>query len=158
AYGMPCADEAAIWHVADAARCREFIERRSGGLDTLVGERGLKLSGGERQRLAVARALLKNAPILVLDEATSSLDSEAEAAIQEALMRLMRGRTVIAIAHRLSTIVGMDRLLVLDSGKLVEEGTHAALLAQGRVYAAFWQQQTRTARHDAELITVIDKG
>ena len=157
AYGLAAADDAAIWHAADAARCRDFIERRNAGLDTLVGERGLKLSGGERQRLAIARALLKNAPILVLDEATSSLDSEAEAAIQDALMRLMEGRTVIAIAHRLSTIVGMDRLLVLDGGKLVEEGTHASLLARGEVYATFWKQQTRTARQDARLITAIDK-
>ncbi|MGI9416512.1 MAG: ABC transporter ATP-binding protein [Geminicoccaceae bacterium] len=143
AYGFPGADEAAIRRVAEAARCCDFIARRQEGLDTLVGERGLKLSGGERQRLAIARALLKDAPILVLDEATSSLDSEAEALIQDALMALMQDRTVIAIAHRLSTIIGMDRLLVLDAGRLVEEGRHADLLAGGGVYAAFWRRQTR---------------
>jgi ATP-binding cassette subfamily B protein len=154
--GAPEADHEMIWQAAEAARCRDFIERRNAGLDTLVGERGLKLSGGERQRLAIARALLKNAPILVLDEATSSLDSEAEAAIQDALMRLMEGRTVIAIAHRLSTIVGMDRLLVLDGGKLVEEGTHASLLLKDSVYAAFWERQTQTAQKTAALIGTVD--
>lgn len=122
-----------------------------------MGERGLKLSGGERQRLAIARAWLKNAPILVLDEATSSLDSHAEAAIQKALMRLMAGRTVIAIAHRLSTIVGMDRLLVLDAGRLVEEGTHSDLLAADGVYAKFWEQQTRTARGTYHLAETNDE-
>ncbi len=153
AYGAPDADEPLIWQAAEAARCRDFIEQRSSGLATLVGERGLKLSGGERQRLAIARAFLKNAPILVLDEATSSLDSEAEAAIQEALMRLMAGRTVIAIAHRLSTIVGMDRLLVLDAGRLVEEGPHGQLLAKGGVYARFWAEQTRAVRASSGLQT-----
>ena len=141
AYGAPAAEEAAIWQAAIAAHCDSFIKRRGDGLGTLVGERGLKLSGGERQRLAIARALLKNAPILVLDEATSSLDSEVEAAIQESLMRLMDGRTVIAIAHRLSTIVGMDRLLVLDEGQLVEEGSYDDLLAGDGLFAAFWKRQ-----------------
>ena len=158
AYGATYADEDEIWQAAEAARCRDFIERRSGGLETLVGERGLKLSGGERQRLAIARAFLKNAPILVLDEATSSLDSEAEAAIQEALIRLMDGRTVIAIAHRLSTIIGMDRLLVLDAGRLVEEGSHEQLLASGGVYAKFWSEQTQAARASAESIMPIDRS
>ncbi|MEM8952199.1 MAG: ABC transporter ATP-binding protein [Pseudomonadota bacterium] len=158
AYGAADADDDEIWQAAEAARCRDFIERRSGGLDTLVGERGLKLSGGERQRLAIARAFLKNAPILVLDEATSSLDSEAEAAIQEALMRLMDGRTVIAIAHRLSTIIGMDRLLVLDAGRLVEEGAHDELLAQNGVYAKFWAEQTRAARASAGLATLVERS
>ncbi len=141
AYGAPKADKDAIWHAAVAAHCDDFIKRRGDGLDTLVGERGLKLSGGERQRIAIARALLKNAPILVLDEATSSLDSEVEAAIQDSLMTLMEGRTVIAIAHRLSTIIGMDRLLVLDHGRLVEEGTHTDLLAKEGVFAGFWKRQ-----------------
>jgi ATP-binding cassette subfamily B protein len=141
AYGAPDAEEGAIWQAAIAAHCDDFIKRRGDGLDTLVGERGLKLSGGERQRLAIARALLKDAPILLLDEATSSLDSEVEAAIQDSLMRLMAGRTVIAIAHRLSTIVGMDRLLVLDEGRLVEEGTYDELLAKGGLFAGFWKRQ-----------------
>ena len=153
AYGAPDADDEAIWQAAMAAHCDDFIKQRGDGLGTLVGERGLKLSGGERQRLAIARAFLKNAPILVLDEATSSLDSEVEAAIQESLMSLMEGRTVIAIAHRLSTIVGMDRLLVLDAGRLVEEGTHGELLAREGVYASFWNRQTRPAREAADLIT-----
>ena len=145
AYGTPDALVPEIWQAAEVAHCLDFIERRSGGMETLVGERGLKLSGGERQRLAIARAWLKNAPILVLDEATSSLDSKAEAIIQDALMRLMAGRTVIAIAHRLSTITGMDRLLVLDRGRLVEEGSHGELLAKGGAYAAFWREQVKTA-------------
>lgn len=155
AYGAPDAGEEAIWQAAEAARCRDFIELRASGLATLVGERGLKLSGGERQRLAIARALLKNAPILVLDEATSSLDSEVEAAIQQSLQQVMRGRTVIAIAHRLSTIIGMDRLLVLDAGRLVEEGTHDQLLAKGGVYARFWAEQTRATRASASLILPV---
>ncbi|MEZ5932236.1 MAG: ABC transporter ATP-binding protein [Alphaproteobacteria bacterium] len=158
AYGAPDADEAAIWQAARAAHCDGFITQRGEGLGTLVGERGLKLSGGERQRLAIARAFLKNAPILVLDEATSSLDSEVEAAIQDSLMHLMRGRTVIAIAHRLSTIVGMDRLLVLEAGRLVEEGTHHQLLARGGVYAAFWDRQTRHARADGNLVRGVGKA
>lgn len=158
AYGAPEAGEEAIWQAATAAHCDDFIRRRGDGLGTLVGERGLKLSGGERQRLAIARAFLKNAPILVLDEATSSLDSEVEAAIQDSLMRLMERRTVIAIAHRLSTIVGMDRLLVLDAGRLVEEGTHGELLAERGVYASFWDRQTRSARDAAELITGTTKA
>ena len=152
AYGAPDADDDAIWQAAIAAHCDGFIQERGRGLDTLVGERGLKLSGGERQRLAIARAFLKNAPILVLDEATSSLDSEVEAAIQDSLMQLMQGRTVIAIAHRLSTITGMDRLLVLEAGRLVEEGSHTELLARGGVYASFWKKQTRSVLDSMELI------
>ena len=146
AYGAPGAEKDAIWRAAVAAHCDDFIKRRGDGLDTLVGERGLKLSGGERQRLAIARALLKDAPILLLDEATSSLDSEVEAAIQDSLMRLMAGRTVIAIAHRLSTIVGMDRLLVLDQGQLVEEGNYDELMAADGLFAAFWKRQMAVQR------------
>jgi ATP-binding cassette subfamily B multidrug efflux pump len=112
------------------------------GYDAHVGERGVKLSGGQRQRIAIARVLLKNAPILVLDEATSALDSEAEAAIQESLETLMEGKTVIAIAHRLSTIARMDRLIVMEQGKVVETGTHAELVESGGLYARLWAHQT----------------
>ena len=107
-----------------------------------VGERGVKLSGGQRQRIAIARVLLKDAPILVLDEATSALDSEVEAAIQEQLYNLMAGKTVIAIAHRLSTIAAMDRLVVMDEGRIVETGRHAELLQRGGLYAALWARQS----------------
>jgi ATP-binding cassette subfamily B multidrug efflux pump len=107
-----------------------------------AGERGVKLSGGQRQRIAIARVLLKNAPILILDEATSALDSEAEGAIQEQLFNLMAGKTVIAIAHRLSTIAAMDRLIVLNQGKIVEEGNHAELLRRGGLYADLWNRQS----------------
>ncbi len=112
------------------------------GYDAHVGERGVKLSGGQRQRIAIARVLLKNAPILVLDEATSALDSEVEAAIQEQLLNLMAGKTVIAIAHRLSTIAAMDRLVIMDKGRIVEEGTHRELLARGGLYAELWARQS----------------
>jgi len=136
--------------VRDAARqaeALEFIENLEDwdgrrGFDAHVGERGVKLSGGQRQRVAIARVILKDAPILVLDEATSALDSEVEAAIQDQLERLMRGRTVIAIAHRLSTIARMDRLVVMDGGRIVEQGTHTALLAAGGVYAGLWARQS----------------
>jgi len=146
-YGRLQASEWEVRRAAAQAHALEFVEgledwygRR--GLDAHVGERGVKLSGGQRQRIALARVILKDAPILVLDEATSSLDSEVEAAIQEQLDSLMRGRTVIAIAHRLSTIARMDRLVVLDQGRIVEEGTHAQLLARGGTYARLWQRQS----------------
>ncbi|MBV1842629.1 ATP-binding cassette domain-containing protein, partial [Photobacterium ganghwense] len=129
------------------AHAHEFIERLSDphgnvGYDAQVGERGVKLSGGQRQRIAISRVLLKDAPILVMDEATSALDSEVEAAIQESLYKLMEGKTVIAIAHRLSTIAEMDRLIVLDKGKIVEEGSHKALLEKNGLYAQLWAHQT----------------
>jgi ATP-binding cassette subfamily B multidrug efflux pump len=107
-----------------------------------VGERGVKLSGGQRQRIAIARVMLKDAPILLLDEATSALDSEVEQAIQASLYRLMEGKTVVAIAHRLSTIAAMDRLVVMDQGRIVEQGTHAELLALGGIYARLWAHQS----------------
>ncbi|WP_295642554.1 ATP-binding cassette domain-containing protein, partial [uncultured Methylibium sp.] len=110
--------------------------------DAHVGERGVKLSGGQRQRIAIARVMLKDAPILLLDEATSALDSEVEAAIQASLYRLMEGKTVVAIAHRLSTIAAMDRLIVLDKGRVVEEGDHRSLLARGGLYARLWAHQS----------------
>jgi len=112
------------------------------GYDAHVGERGVKLSGGQRQRIAIARVMLKDAPILLLDEATSALDSEVEAAIQQSLYRLMEGKTVVAIAHRLSTIAAMDRLIVMDQGRVVEEGDHATLLARGGLYARLWAHQS----------------
>ena len=127
---------------ARAANAHEFITALPDGYETRVGERGGKLSGGERQRVAIARALLKDAPILILDEATSALDSEVEAAIQSTLYGLMEGKTVIAIAHRLSTIARMDRIVVLDRGRIAEEGTHEALLAAGGIYASLWSRQS----------------
>jgi ATP-binding cassette subfamily B multidrug efflux pump len=146
-YGRPDAGEAAATAAARKAQAHDFIVgltdlRDRKGYDAHVGERGVKLSGGQRQRVAIARVLLKNAPILVLDEATSALDSEAEAAIQEQLYNLMAGKTVIAIAHRLSTIAAMDRLVVLDRGRVVEEGNHASLLQKGGVYADLWARQS----------------
>ncbi len=147
-YGMPDATEASIEAAADKAHASEFIAdlvdpNGRKAYDAHVGERGVKLSGGQRQRVAIARVLLKNAPILILDEATSALDSEVEAAIQENLNMLMQGKTVIAVAHRLSTIAAMDRLVVMDKGRIVEEGTHASLLKKkGGLYASLWKRQS----------------
>ena len=147
AYGRPDASDAEIIQAAKRANAFEFIEGLSDlqgrtGLDAHVGERGVKLSGGQRQRIAIARVFLKDAPILVLDEATSALDSEVEAAIQENLFALMEGKTVIAIAHRLSTLTEMDRLIVLDKGRIVETGTHEQLAAGGGIYADLWHRQS----------------
>jgi len=146
-YGRPGAGEAEVLRAAEQAHALDFIaalEDWNGrhGLDAHVGERGVKLSGGQRQRIAIARAILKDAPILVLDEATSSLDSEVEAAIQEQFDTLMQGRTVIAVAHRLSTIARMDRLVVLEAGRIVEQGSHIELLARGGLYASLWRRQS----------------
>lgn len=142
AYGLPDASLEAVRAAAIKAHADEFIMKRPTGYDTIVGEQGVKLSGGERQRVAIARALLKDSRILILDEATSALDSESEHLIQEALWTLMEGRTVIAIAHRLSTITGMDRILYLEGGKVVEEGTHLELLSMGGRYAQLWHRQS----------------
>jgi len=141
-YGKPNASEEEIKEVAKKAHADEFISQLPYGYDTLVGERGVKLSGGERQRVAIARAMLKNSPILVLDEATSSLDSISESYIQEAFGELMKGKTTLVIAHRLSTVQKMDRIIVLDKGKIVEEGTHKELLAKEGLYADLWSHQT----------------
>ncbi len=147
AYGRPDATDAEIVAAAKLAEAHDFIEtlvdpKGRRGYDAHVGERGVKLSGGQRQRVAIARVLLKNAPILVLDEATSALDSEVEAAIQSQLQILMRNKTVIAIAHRLSTIAALDRLVVIEQGRIVEQGTHAELLALGGHYAKLWHRQS----------------
>jgi ATP-binding cassette subfamily B multidrug efflux pump len=146
-YGKPNASEEQVWEAVRKARADEFLPLLSDsegrkGFDAHVGERGVKLSGGQRQRIAIARVLLKNAPILIMDEATSALDSEVEAAIQESLETLMQGKTVIAIAHRLSTIIKMDRLVVMQKGKVVEIGSHSELLAQQGLYARLWHHQT----------------
>ncbi|HHC7362667.1 TPA: ABC transporter ATP-binding protein [Vibrio parahaemolyticus] len=146
-YGNPTASEEELLKATKQAHAHEFIETLTDpfgnvGYDAQVGERGVKLSGGQRQRIAISRVLLKDAPLLVLDEATSALDSEIEAAIQESLNELMQGKTVIAIAHRLSTIAQMDRLIVLDKGNIVEQGTHQELIAHNGIYAQLWAHQT----------------
>ena len=147
AYGRPDASDAEIQQAARKAEAHDFIismqdHKGRRGYDAHLGERGVKLSGGQRQRIALARAILKDAPILVLDEATSALDSEVEAAIQTALERVMQGKTVLAIAHRLSTIARMDRIVVMDQGRIVEQGTHDQLLAKSGLYARYWQRQS----------------
>ncbi len=141
AYGKPNATQNEIIAVAKKAHAHEFIHSLDEGYETLVGERGVKLSGGQKQRIAIARAMLKNAPILVLDEATSALDSESEVEIQKALHELMEGKTVIAIAHRLSTLREMDRIIVLESGHIIEDGTHDTLTKAGGTYARLWEHQ-----------------
>jgi ATP-binding cassette subfamily B protein len=141
-YGEPAADPLAVREVARLAHADEFIDQLPDGYETLVGERGVKLSGGQRQRVAIARAMLKNAPVLALDEATSALDSESEILIQDALWKLMEGRTAIVIAHRLSTIQHMDRIIVLSDGRIAEQGSHKELLHAGGMYAKLWEHQS----------------
>jgi ATP-binding cassette subfamily B multidrug efflux pump len=146
-YGRPDATEEQMRRAAERAEAAEFIvgltdPKGRTAYDAHVGERGVKLSGGQRQRIAIARVMLKDAPILLLDEATSALDSEVEAAIQQSLYTLMEGKTVVAIAHRLSTIAAMDRLVVMDAGRIVEMGDHKSLLAQGGIYARLWEHQS----------------
>ena len=153
-YGRPDATEAEMIAAAERAEARDFIQdmrdhKGRPGYEAHLGERGVKLSGGQRQRIALARAMLKDAPILVLDEATSALDSEVEAAIQTALENAMEGKTVVAIAHRLSTISDMDRIIVLDRGRIVEEGDHDTLLARGGLYARYWTRQSGGFVRDA---------
>lgn len=142
AYARPDATQAEIERAAKLANAHEFIVSLPDGYQTLVGERGIKLSGGQRQRAAIARAILKDAPILVLDEATSALDSESEALIQDALVKLMKGRTSIVVAHRLSTIASLDRIIVLKDGQIVEQGSHAELLNKGGAYSKLWSRQS----------------
>jgi len=147
AYGRPDSSMEDIIKAAKVAECHDFImqlqdQHGRSGYDTHVGERGVKLSGGQKQRIAIARLALKNAPILILDEATSALDSEVEMIIQQSLQSLMANKTVIAIAHRLSTISMMDRLIVLDNGKIIEEGTHAQLVRKKGLYAKLWKKQS----------------
>lgn len=146
-YGRPDASDEMLIEAAEKAEAHDFISDlrdNTGrtGYAAHLGERGVKLSGGQRQRIALARALLKDAPILILDEATSALDSEVEASIQSALIRAMSGKTVVAIAHRLSTIADMDRIIVLEKGMIVEEGKHDDLLARGGTYARYWNRQS----------------
>jgi subfamily B ATP-binding cassette protein MsbA len=141
AYGRPDATEEQIIEAAHAAYAWEFIERLPNGLDTFVGENGLKLSGGQRQRIAIARAILRDPPILILDEATSALDSESEKLVQQALANLMKSRTTLVIAHRLSTVQHADRLVVMHQGRIEEIGTHAELLQKGGLYTRLYQTQ-----------------
>ncbi|NDA72922.1 MAG: ATP-binding cassette domain-containing protein, partial [Betaproteobacteria bacterium] len=146
-YGNPSADDAMMIDAARRAQADVFIKNLSDPAGRCayyahVGERGVKLSGGQRQRVAIARVMIKNAPILILDEATSALDSEIEAAIQHSLNLLMQGKTVLAIAHRLSTIAAMDRLIVMDAGRIIEEGSHQTLLAKNGLYARLWAHQS----------------
>jgi subfamily B ATP-binding cassette protein MsbA len=143
AYANPAASSEAVEAAARAAHAAEFIDRLPQGYETRVGERGVKLSGGQRQRIAIARAILKDPTVLLLDEATSSLDNESERLIEDAMERLLEGRTTLIIAHRLSTVQRADRLIVLDRGRIVEEGTHASLLAQRGLYARLYSRQFR---------------
>jgi ATP-binding cassette subfamily B protein len=144
-YARPDAPEEQVLAAAEMAHCRDFIEALPDGFETMVGDRGVKLSGGQRQRLAIARALLKDAPILLLDEATSALDSESERAIQEALDRLMRGRTVIAIAHRLSTLKSFDRIIVMEHGHIIDDGPPDVLAARPGPYRELLRKQQLVA-------------
>jgi ATP-binding cassette subfamily B protein len=149
AYGQPQADPEALVQAAMAAEAWEFIERLPDKLDTEIGERGVRLSGGQRQRLSLARAILKDPPVLVLDEATSAVDNETEAAIQRSLQRISASRTVVVIAHRLSTVVAADNIVVVDQGRVVEQGSHAELIALNGHYAAQWRVQTGREHQNA---------
>jgi ATP-binding cassette subfamily B protein len=146
AYGSDSVSEAAMRQAALQAGADEFIRALSDGYDTRLGERGSTLSGGQRQRVAIARAMVRDAPVLLLDEATSSLDAESEALVQSALERLMRGRTTLVIAHRLATVLKAERILVMEAGRIVEEGTHASLVTAGGLYARLAKLQFETGR------------
>src|SRR5690606_21751630 len=144
-YGRPDATEAEVWAAAEAANAAEFLRALPEGIHTWLGESGVRLSGGQRQRLAIARAILRDAPILLLDEATSALDAESERLVQQALEKLMAGRTTLVIAHRLATVVRADRIIVLDKGRILASGTHQQLLAEGGLYARLANLQFDTA-------------
>ncbi|WP_462321169.1 ATP-binding cassette domain-containing protein, partial [Halochromatium sp.] len=150
AYGRPDASEAEIRRAAELAHIAEFIAALPDGWDSVVGERGLKLSGGEKQRVAIARAILKRPRILIFDEATSSLDSRTEQAIQQTLAEVSEDHTTLVIAHRLSTVVDADRILVMDQGRVIEQGAHQRLLSQGGTYAAMWELQQRQREADQQ--------
>jgi subfamily B ATP-binding cassette protein MsbA len=141
AYGVAGATSEAVQAAARAAHAHEFVRRLPDGYDTVVGERGVELSGGQRQRIAIARALLRDPPVLILDEATSALDTESERVIQDAVERLVEGRTVFVIAHRLSTVQRADQILVMDRGRIVERGTHASLLSESGLYRRLYEMQ-----------------
>lgn len=158
AFARPGATDAEIRRAAEAAHVTEFADALPDGFDTMVGERGVKLSGGQRQRVALARAILRDAPILLLDEATSALDSESEILVQEALWRLMEGRTALVVAHRLSTVATMDQLVVLDRGRIVEQGSHRELLATEGAYAKLWKHQSGGFLHDTGTGTAPGTG
>jgi len=151
-YGQVTATDAEVIEAAKKAHAHEFIQKLPQGYDSLVGERGVKLSGGQRQRIAIARAILKNAPILILDEATSQLDSVTEGYIQESLWELMQGTTTIVVAHRLSTLLHMDRILVFDAGKIVEDGTHSELIEKNGLYKTLWSTQVGGFLQDKKKI------
>ncbi len=139
----PDASEEEVIRALKRAHAMEFVEKLPAGLDSIVGERGVKLSGGQKQRVAIARALLQNAPIIVLDEATSALDSESEQIIKDSFRDILRGKTAVVVAHRLSTLSDMDRIIVIDNGKIIEDGTHDELLENGKLYAKLWRKQYR---------------
>lgn len=145
AYGDVDYSDEQIFEALDRAHARSFVQELPEGLDTIVGENGLKLSGGQRQRLSIARAFLKSSPILILDEATSALDNESEAMITRAIDELSKSRTTIVIAHRLSTILKADRLVVIEDGKIVEQGTHEQLLAKGGIYTSLYQSEFQSS-------------